>query len=256
MIENPIYSTGRYEVKRADGSTYVHRCEPLVDPDIHKQAIAAIKARRSGDNVSSRSIRKEDFSGALWCAYCATEAGPVGRMYRALSGVQNRRYRCETCHRTVKADEADKAIHREYASDESWWLRRRVIPGDDHSAELARLRDEKDNLSSRGLSRAEERAESDRLWDAIERLEAMPTEPTRTVIERVKDASGRVMSEGDHWMQMDMPERREWILDRATDSHYPLIKAAPTPAGRRPTGAVELTIAYAPDRDEMAQDAA
>jgi DNA invertase Pin-like site-specific DNA recombinase len=256
LIENPIYGTGRYEIKRADGSTYAHRCEPLVDPGLQKQAIAAIKARSCGDNVSSRSIRKEDFSGAMWCPYCATEAGSVGRMYRALSGKQNRRYRCDTCLRTVKADEADKAIHQEYASDESRWFRMRVIPGSDHSAELARLRDELDGLGARRLPRSEMLAETTRLYDEIERLEAMPSEPTRTVLELVKDASGRAMSEGQHWELMDMRERREWILSRAAASHFPTLKAASTPAGRRPTGAVELKIVYAPDRDEMAAEAA
>ena len=256
LIENPIYGTGRYEIQRADGSVYVHRCEPLVDPDIQKQAVAAIKARSCGDNVSSRSIKKEDFSGAMWCAYCATEAGSIGRMYRALSGKQNRRYRCDTCHRTVKADEADKAIHAEMSSAGEWWFRTRIIPGSDHSAELARLRDELDGLGARRLPRAEMLAETSRLYDEIERLEKLPSQPTRTVVERVRDAQGRSMSEGEHWLLMSLKERREWLLDRASASHYLTLRAVPVPQGRRPTGAVELTIVYAPDHDEMEQEAA
>ena len=120
-----------------------------------------------------------------------------------------------------------------------------MIPGDDHSAELARLRDELDGLGARRLPRSEHFAESTRLYDAIERLEGMPVEATRTVLERVKDASGRVMSEGEHWSLMGMSERREWLLSRAAASHYVTLK---TTAGR--TGAVVLSIVALPDKED------
>jgi hypothetical protein len=65
MIENPLYSTGRYEVRRADGSTYVHRCEPLIDPDIQKQAIAAIKPpSKSSERERSECSNSTDSTSA------------------------------------------------------------------------------------------------------------------------------------------------------------------------------------------------
>jgi DNA invertase Pin-like site-specific DNA recombinase len=267
MIRNPIYGTGRYEIThrcpngcpekdgahktalkagKAPHGVYVYRCQPLVKPEVQKAAIAALEARHTGDNVASRSIAKEDFSGAVWCGLHMQVDGkpgePMYRYYSGKDGARVRRYRCGACRASVKADEADKAVNALMASDESWWQRARLIEGDDNAAAIARVQDELDNLGTRRLSRAEHRAESDRLYDELERLQALPSTPARTVYERVKDASGRVMSEGEHWLTMSMPERRLWMLGRAAVSHYPIVKAAP---GR--TGAVIAEIAYVPD---------
>jgi hypothetical protein len=256
MIRNPTYSTGRYEIRHRDGSgVYVYRCEPLVKPEVQKAAIAALEARRTGDNVASRAIAKEDFSGAVWCGHCD------GRMYRYFGGGRKRadgttgpkvrRYKCENCPKSVKADEADKAVNDLMSADDSWWMRSRLIPGDDHSAELARAQDELDSLGARRLPRAEMLAETTRLYDEIDRLEALPSTPARTVYERARDDNGRVISEGEHWGLMTMPERREWLLSRAAVTHYPTVKSAP---GR--TGVVIADVAYLPADEDRAEAAA
>ena len=253
MIRNPIYSTGRYEIKHRDGSgVYVYRCEPLVKPEVQKAAIAALEARRTGDNVKSRAIAKEDFSGALFCGHCD------GRMYRYFGGggyvrkdgsvsEKLRRYSCQDCRKSVNADEADRVINDLMATDESWWMRSRLIPGDDHSADLARVRDELDSLGARRLPRAEMMAETSRLYDEIERLESLPSIPARTVFERVTDDNGRAVSEGAHWVLMDMRDRRAWLLSRAAETHYVTVKAA---AGR--TGAVHADVTYLLTGEELA----
>jgi hypothetical protein len=86
------------------------------------------------------------------------------------------------------------------------WLRERVIPGDDNSAELTRVRGELDQLGARRLPRTEMLAETARLYDELERLEAMPQTPTRTV----REVSG--ISEGERWRGLDMTQRRELLL--------------------------------------------
>lgn len=84
-------------------------------------------------------------------------------------------------------------------------------------------------------------AETSRLYDEIERLESLPSIAARTVFERVKDDNGRAVSEGEHWMLMDMRDRRAWLLSRATVTHYVTVKAA---AGR--TGVVDADVTYLP----------
>ena len=258
MIRNPTYSTGRYEIRHRDGSgVYVYRCEPLVKPEVQKAAIAALDARLTGDRAASRAIAKEDFSGAVFCAHCD------GKMYRYFSGGNKRvdggsapkvrRYRCDGCpkSKSVNANEADSAVNDLMAADEAWWHRSRLIPGDDHSAELTRARDELDGLGARRLPRAEMRAETDRLYDEIERLEALPKTAARTVFERVKDENGRVITEGEHWQAMTMRERRAWLQDHAPVTHYVTVKAAP---GRK--GAVIADVVYRPTDDELASSEA
>ena len=47
MLRNTTYSSGRYEVHRADGVTVTHRCEPLVSPAVQAAAIASLDSRRT-----------------------------------------------------------------------------------------------------------------------------------------------------------------------------------------------------------------
>lgn len=254
MLRNPVYGTGRYEVTshrdcphdaacKGDGKsgtcahvTVAHRCEPLVDPDVQVAAIAALEARHTGDNVTSRSLRdgKGDFSGAVLCGHCG------GRMYRYFGGgrpradgtpvPRSRRYKCVSCPKSVHADNADTAVHDLMSAQRLPWMRARLIPGNDNSAALDRVIIELRELGGRGMDEAAEDAERTRLRAERRRLEGLPSIPARTVTEMVTRADGAAITEGDHWDALGMAERREWLTGR---DFSVLLTAAP---GR--TGAV------------------
>lgn len=214
LLRNPIYGSGRHEIKRErDGRVVVHRCEPLVDMDVQRAAVALIEARYRGDNITSRAIRKDDFSTVLWCPCCDVRRATMQRYYngartRADGSVapKTRRYKCKRelggCGRSVDADQADREVERLMSGRAGTWLRQRVIPGDDHAAEKTRVRDELDQLGARRLNREEMRAETERLYDLLDHLEAMPSTPTRTVTE----ISG--ISEGDRWRAATWEEKQ------------------------------------------------
>jgi hypothetical protein len=216
LLKNPIYSTGRYQIIRGDGVIVTVRTEPLVKPSVQASAIAALESRRTGDNVTSRAIRKDDFSGALYCP-----CGAAGRMHRYFGGGKPRkdgspsprvrRYRCEDCGKSVRADDADQAVRDLMSSLRGPWMDRWLISGDDHTAELDRARLELDELPKRHLPRAETMAEMTRLYDEIERLEALPSVPARTVTGFKRDEAGNVLTEADRWQSLDNAERRVWL---------------------------------------------
>lgn len=230
---------GRYSVKRADGVTAVHRCDPLVTPAVQAAAITALEARRTGDNVTSRAIAKEDFSGALWCP-CGTRTHRYysGGRKRAdgTVGPKLRRYVCKACGKSVNADAADAEVMEHFSSSLSPHIVMRLIPGDDNSAALERVQMELRELASRGLDEDEE----DRLRASLRaekrRLEGLPSTPARTVTEIARRADGTVITEGDHWTSLAMDERREWLLRGELQA---IVRTLP---GR--TGKVGLSVDY------------
>lgn len=226
LLRNPVYGSGRYEIKRHDGVTVIHRCEPLVAPDVQALAVAGLEARLTGDHVRSRQLHKAmveadpdkaDFSNALWCGVCDVMRPTMQRYYgggRPLAdgtkAPKQRRYRCERkfggCMRSVDADAADAEVNRRMSGSTRQWGRIVHIPGDDHASELQRVRDELDSLGARRLPRAEMLAETSRLYDELERLEALPRIAPRTVW-KLGD-----LTIGERWASLDMAGRREWLL--------------------------------------------
>lgn len=265
LIRRPVYSTGRYEVRSACGTcmtcsngssdpctspaTVVHRCEPLVKPEVQEAAIASMEARHTGDNANSRAIRKEDYSGAVFCGRCAH------KLYRNYGGGRKRkdgtmspkvrRYVCpalipggngKKCMMTVPADAVDAAVDAHMAARGGWWVRSRLIQGDDPSARLQRLKKERDSLGAQGLPLDKMLAKATALYEEIEKLENTPRTAPRTVTEIVLRKDGTYMTEGERWLQMTPSEQRAHLLGPEFKVYA---KAAP---GR--TGAVEIEVKY------------
>ena len=248
MLRRPVYGSGRYEVishrdcddpaecikaakkkEKARGSrclSVVHRCKPLVTVEVQRAAIAGLQARRTGDNWTSRQLRramvaadpsKADFSGALWCGVCEMTRPtmhriPGGQKKRkdGTKPPKTRRYWCNKrmggCGRSVNADAADAEVNRLMSGSDRLWARLVHIPGDDNSAEITRVRDELDSLGARRLPRAEMLAETTRLYDELDRLESMPRTPARNELLMGDETIGQ------RWESLDMAGRREWLL--------------------------------------------
>jgi len=247
MLRNMVYSTGRYEVHRADGVTVTHRCEPLVEPHEQAAALAGLAARLTGDNVSSRRIVKRDLSGAVYCV-CGHRVG----MHRGYSGSGRirkdgtasptaRRYVCKACGRSVDADYADSAVNELMSARTAFpWMTRQVIPGDSNAADLDRVKLEYRELSSRGLDFDTEDQERERLRAEIRRLESLPSTPARVITGVRYDHDGHELTEADRWLSLDNAGRRELL----TNGEFRVVLRPAHSAGRRPTGAVAAELEY------------
>jgi DNA invertase Pin-like site-specific DNA recombinase len=217
MLRNPVYSTGRYEVRRSDGVTAIKRTEPLVTPAVQAAAIASLDARRTGDNVTSRAIAKDDYSGALFCP-CGHHtgmhrySGGGKRRKDGTMGPRVRRYHCGGCGKSVAADAADAAVESLMSSRRDWWLDRWHVPGSDSADALDRVGLELRELPARGLDRGAEQAERDRLWAEEDRLKALPGTPSRWEQGFRRDDGGNLLTEGDHWLSLDSAGRRGLLL--------------------------------------------
>ena len=272
LLKNQLYSTGIYKVlshrdcpegaqcrkggpRDADSRCKIvqHHTTPLVDPDVQARAIAGLEARRNGDNVRSRGQWKDDFSGVLWCGACTDDEGnPVqgGRLYRYFGnggqrygGIQPRvrRYRCLVCGKSVHADNADAEVDRLMSARTTFWIRHVYVPGNDHAAELERVRLELAELGARGLDDDAFDAELKRLRDERKRLEALPRIAPTTRAE-IAD-----ISEGERWQMLDPQERRDWL---DSGELYVYAKAS----GKR-DGSVILEFEYAEEGEVWTKDA-
>lgn len=237
LLRAKVYSTGIHTVKRADGVTAIHRCEALVTPAVQARAVAALEARRTGDNQTSRALAKDDFSGALRCAY--GDCG--GTLYRYYAGGGSRggkvrRYACDKCHRSVKADNADAAVNAFMSARQEWHLESVWVDGDDNTAELDRVALELRELPGRGLDDEAEDAERARLRAERKRLEALPRTAGHW------EGKRPTMTEGQHWDGLATTAARRAYLAGNADEF--ILYAAPAP-GR--TGNVVVDLWYLTD---------
>jgi hypothetical protein len=249
LVRNTFYSTGIYEIRRADGVTVAYKIagKPLVTPTVQASAISALESRRKGDNVSSRSLRdgKDDLSGALRCGHCGQRAyryyGGGKKRKDGSTGPRAKRYACESCHKSVSADNADRAVHDLMAARIEPWMTMIIVPGNDVAAQLDRVKLELRELAGRGLDEDTEDAERARLRGERKRLESMPIVPDRRVHGMARREDGSIVTEGQRWESLSMAERREWLTDGTITI---TVQAAP---GRKGDVIVHLDHAETPD---------
>lgn len=249
LLRSEVYSSGRHTWVNESGETCSHKCEPLTTPAQQRLAIAAIESRRTGDNVSSRAIAKEDFSGVVQCAH------DLGRMYRYFGGSKKRkdgtrspkvrRYTCETCGKSVNADKTDAEIQRKMsANTQPWFEARTVDPGADIDRQIDDVNRELDGLFAtarrEGWTRAERNAKQEQLEDRLDQLTELRATAgdSYTFAEIKRDENGNALTEADRWNGMSFAVQRDYL---SYEDWHVLAKAAP---GR--TGDVLVTI----ERDE------
>jgi DNA invertase Pin-like site-specific DNA recombinase len=230
MIRRPTYK-GRHEYT-SDGILHTHKCEQLVNADTWKRANDSLNARPKRGKVYAEN--RAMLSGVLTCAGCGAP------MYRVSGGAGTLYYRCngrgparKGCGNMARADLVDNAVNAIIAKTFSTpVLVRRLIPGHDHSAELAEVRYDMQQLPLRGLPRAEEDAERNRLRDEEDRLLALPSVPDRW--EEVPNGH----TYAGVWAELSTPERGPWLA-----SHGFRVTADKTKVtvSRHPAGSGELT---------------
>jgi len=226
-MHNDLYSTGNYRITRHDGSTYTYHGVALVSPAQQRAAIAALNARHTGDNISSRAIAKDDYSGALRCDACDEH----GRMYRYYAS-KRRRYRCESCHATVHGPNADAVVNDTMsACSAPWYIYRTEDLNAERNRRIANIDEQLDNLNRtarmNGWTRQQKRDVEDALFEQRDKLAALPDrEPVSHVDVRMD--GDRALTEGDHWLTMTMGERRD-LLTGGSVMVY--VKATPDRSG-------------------------
>jgi site-specific DNA recombinase len=206
LVRRPVYR-GSHPVTRGD-VTYFHRTDPLVDAATWGSANAELARRPKRGTVYAAN--RAMLAGALTCPACGsamhrTRDGRGGASYYRCAGPPAAQ-RKSTCRNMARCELVDSAVNRIIAATfDVPVIVRTLVPGHDHSAELAEVRYELQQLPLRGLPRADEAAERDRLWAEEDRVAALPSVP-----DRYEEKPGRHTYAG-LWEALSIPERGPWL---------------------------------------------
>ncbi len=187
-------------------------CTPIVKMHIWNAANEALDSRpkRGPVNAGNRAM----LASVLRCAGCDS---PMYRMHSGRAGKRVPYYRCngsgpqrKGCGNMIRLDVLDKTVD-EMISDlfrESPETERKLIPGHDNSAELARVAYEMSRLFQRNLTRDEVDSELARLRAEEDRLNALPSVP-----DSWSDVpTGRTL--GNVWDGTETDLRGAWLKSR------------------------------------------
>jgi DNA invertase Pin-like site-specific DNA recombinase len=214
LIRNPVY-IGHYST---DDGRWVHECEALVDATIFRTANEKLTARvRKQVGPRGRPEYRARLRGALKCPECGGSMGKNASPNTRTSGgaISKPYYRCrgtggpmqKGCGNNVALELVDAAVDRVIRADfHEPVLLRVLVKGADHQPEIDQVDLELRQLPARGLGRAAEQAERERLWAEQDRLEDLPVEedhweevPTGEMYDQV-------------WAGLPEPERGAWLV--------------------------------------------
>lgn len=240
LLRHPVYSTGKYAVTKADGTAYVYKTAPLISPGQQRTCLTRLQERHTGDNVSTRAISRDDYSGALWCAVCGQ-----GRLYRywgggkrrvdGTAGPRVRRYACDACGKSVRADDADQgtfAAMYGHLRMFGWYVTVPDDPNADRDRRVTEIDAELEGLPRtarvEGWTRGAKREHEDKLYAERDALAAVPDAEASYPAQRKYSAGGRALTEGDRWQQMTPAGQRDYL---ACGDFRVLVKAAGNRSG-------------------------
>jgi DNA invertase Pin-like site-specific DNA recombinase len=214
MVRNPAYMGFRchQDPKTKKYGKILHKCEALVDPGTWRQANEALDKRpkRGYTNPDTRAM----LAGVLKCGnpQCNATGAPDSPMNRSRSSTKVY-YRCtgtgavrRSCGTMVPLELADAAVDRIVSETFNVpRLVRKVIPGTDHTAELASLDFELQQLPALKLPWGEEDAERARLRAEYTRIADLPVVPDEEVMVNTGETYA------DLWNATRPADRGEWL---------------------------------------------
>jgi len=211
LIRNPVYIG---HVATDDGR-WVHECEPLVDATTFRKANEALSDRaRRQRGPRGLPENRAMLRGAIRCPVCGN------RMHknqsdetRTRDGSKRPYYRCrgtgpaqKGCGLNVRMDLVDGAVNTIMATTfRVPVMLRTLVKGHDWEPELDALAMEFRQLTQRGLSRAEFRAEQDRIWALEDDYRTRPVEDDRWE----ETPTGELYS--DVYAGLPISERGAWL---------------------------------------------
>ena len=165
-------------------------------------------------------------TGVLWCG----AEGCTARMYRHAAASGDRQYiyyECRQCGNRARLDWANMAVDAIITKTQDRpVVDYRLVPGDDHEAEKAAVREALDQLPRLGLDRRAEQAERERLWAEQDRLEVLETVPAR--YDEAETGEGTY---AEVWARLD-PAGRSAFLNRGTSVSMPRKSSSGWSVGR------------------------
>ncbi len=176
-------------------------------------SMLAARPKRGKVYAENRSM----LAGALTCPKCG---GPMLRLMsptrRKGEDIKIPYYRCSgtgaarksTCRNMVRVELVDAAVNTIIAQTfTNRVMIRTLVPGHDHSAELAELAYELQQLPVRNLPWEEEDAERARLRAEYSRVKDLPSVP-----DRWEDVPNGHTYAG-LWEELSIPERGAWLIE-------------------------------------------
>ena len=216
LIHNPVYRGQRCEFDRVTKryGRLIHEVEPLVDAGLWKRANDNLSARPKRGTIYAAN--RAQLAGALDCPVC--EDSPMNRIVTGKPGNQNVYYRCtgrganrKSCGLMVSVSAVDEAVDQVLMG--LTFPEQVLVPPDipDHSADLARLSFDEQQVSMSGLSRADKSSQLTKIWDAIDEIESLIVEETAAAPAEPKWVDTDAGTYADIWQGLPVAERGAWL---------------------------------------------
>jgi DNA invertase Pin-like site-specific DNA recombinase len=213
LVRNPVY-IGHCQT---DDGRWVHECEALVDPTDFRLANEALVCRtRRQRGPRGRAANRAMLKGAIRCPRCGYAMTKNGsEETRTRYGRPTKPYyRCRatgpaqtSCGNYAAMAAVDAAVDEIIAADFNVPVMLRVlVKGRDWESEIDAIGLELRQLASRGLGRAEEQAERERLWAAEDELRGRDVEDDHWELV----PTGEVYA--DVYAATPRPDRGAWLV--------------------------------------------
>lgn len=212
VIRNPAYIGHGVDSKK----NIIYTCPPVIDAAMFAKAEKSIASREQRGPTKS-VLDPALLKGVILCPNCGGDASMnrIGGGTRRKDGTKpnylyyycaGKRPHRKSCGNMVKLEIADKLFNKIMSWMDEDIYEFKLVPGNNHEAEIEELQFQLDHLSSRKLSRDEIRAEQERLWAEQDRLAALPK--TDDTYEKVSTG----ITFAKNWENLDEPGRRAWLV--------------------------------------------
>jgi hypothetical protein len=223
------------KVQRGKGETLLE-FDPVVDEDLWLKANQRLDIATRGGKRGPVNGEKPLLSGALQCGNCDSPMYKIKPRRYAVS------YRChgkmpqpKGCGTMVPMELLDSIVDESMRSDHRVMLKTEFVPGENHDAEIAKIRLKLRDLPTRNLSEDEEDAERARLRTEKRRLESLPTTAPDWKPVIVTDDQGNPVTYAAKWDSSDLAGKREMLKemritfrwDEIDGRRFPLVGIVP-----------------------------
>jgi hypothetical protein len=214
----PGYKKGNVVTTRRgkDGQPIKFTDEPLINPETWDQLQAAIKV---GAKARGQAQSRHLLYRVLFCRACSPkpfDTITAARMYgsRRHTGSHNAYYSCKSCGLNIRLEKIEaymEAVVLDLVGG-NVLLERRIVHGDDHATEIARLERAAERRRELLAEDPDDKGIAQSLADINAELADMRKRPHEPDTFEWQEADGRIKV-ADHWAALDTAGRAKFLRD-------------------------------------------